>query len=615
MAYIRASAAVAASLGTDEVAAATRTQQAARSFWSRHSGLFAWLSVALAMFAVIKNLWVTDDAYITFRTVDNFLHGYGLTWNTDERVQSYTHPLWMLLLSAATFIGRDIFYACLALSFLCTVIALAVLAFRIRSSWQMAVFCVFGLAVSKSFVDFSTSGLENPLTHLLLALFALVYLRHTQEPTTFASYPETRVGRWLSVRLSLVGARLRGAAPARLRAAFSPTERYLLLLTLLAGLAAFNRMDTLLLYLPALGYAFWTERQRIRLLRSISVLALGFLPFILWECFAILYYGFPFPNTAYAKLDTGISALTYAREGITYLHASAIFDPVLLVLLPVGLFLPLLFKGRRSIPLALGAMLYMLYVVKIGGDFMAGRFLTAPLFLAVILLARCPAPHLKSLPAAAMGLTALGFLGLGIFNTNATLLPLQIKSNVSIRGVVGDERSLWGPATDITNIGHHAIPNNWLVGLAHEENAKGARFVFIGPIGYFGYSIGPHVHVLDYWALNDSFLSRLPVLPYWRIGHFYRPVPPGYVETLLTGQNHIQDKDLAAYYDQMRLVTRGNIFDPQRLLAIWRLNTGQLDYLLHPLPPSTPSPPGLILAPDSALPRALALPFGRLRAW
>lgn len=42
----------------------------------------------LAFFAliIVKNLWIADDAYITFHTVDNFLHGYGLTWNTDERV-------------------------------------------------------------------------------------------------------------------------------------------------------------------------------------------------------------------------------------------------------------------------------------------------------------------------------------------------------------------------------------------------------------------------------------------------------------------------------------------------------------------------------------------------
>lgn len=40
---------------------------------------------------------INEDAFITFRVVDNFIHGYGLRWNIDERVQVYTHPLWMLL--------------------------------------------------------------------------------------------------------------------------------------------------------------------------------------------------------------------------------------------------------------------------------------------------------------------------------------------------------------------------------------------------------------------------------------------------------------------------------------------------------------------------------------
>ena len=53
--------------------------------------------LALFTYVFIVNAWVGDDAYITFRTVDNFVNGYGLTWNTSERVQAYTHPLWMFL--------------------------------------------------------------------------------------------------------------------------------------------------------------------------------------------------------------------------------------------------------------------------------------------------------------------------------------------------------------------------------------------------------------------------------------------------------------------------------------------------------------------------------------
>ena len=46
------------------------------------------LVLLLAFALVVLRLgWMSDDAYISFRTVWNLVNGYGLTWNTDERVQ------------------------------------------------------------------------------------------------------------------------------------------------------------------------------------------------------------------------------------------------------------------------------------------------------------------------------------------------------------------------------------------------------------------------------------------------------------------------------------------------------------------------------------------------
>src|SRR5258708_38848078 len=59
---------------------------------------------------IVKDAWLSDDSYITFRTVDNFVNGYGPVWNVGERVQSYTHPLWMLLLSACYLCVRNIYF-------------------------------------------------------------------------------------------------------------------------------------------------------------------------------------------------------------------------------------------------------------------------------------------------------------------------------------------------------------------------------------------------------------------------------------------------------------------------------------------------------------------------
>src|SRR5258708_3012383 len=81
----------------------------------KSNGLIA-LALACFLFLIARDSWLSDDAYITFRTVDNFIHGYGLTWNVDERVQVYTHPLWMLLISAVSFCTHELYYSVLVLS-------------------------------------------------------------------------------------------------------------------------------------------------------------------------------------------------------------------------------------------------------------------------------------------------------------------------------------------------------------------------------------------------------------------------------------------------------------------------------------------------------------------
>lgn len=120
-------------------------------------------SLAIFLIIIAKNAWLSDDSYITFRTVDNFVHGYGLTWNIDERVQTYTHPLWMFLISAVYFCTHEIYYSVLLLSLTISFVALGIFAVYIAGSFPMAVAGIVMLAASKSYVDYSTSGLENSL--------------------------------------------------------------------------------------------------------------------------------------------------------------------------------------------------------------------------------------------------------------------------------------------------------------------------------------------------------------------------------------------------------------------------------------------------------------------
>src|SRR3954462_10430988 len=64
---------------------------------------------------LIRTAWLDDDACITFRTVDNILHGLGPRWNVANRVQSYTHPLWMLVMTVVSAGPREGHHASLML--------------------------------------------------------------------------------------------------------------------------------------------------------------------------------------------------------------------------------------------------------------------------------------------------------------------------------------------------------------------------------------------------------------------------------------------------------------------------------------------------------------------
>ncbi|MFH1067308.1 MAG: hypothetical protein V1746_05350, partial [bacterium] len=309
------------------------------------AALPALLCIFFSLVLVVRRGWVTEDAFITLRTVDNFVHGLGLGWNPDERVQAYTHPLWMFLLSVFYFVTREPFYTALLVGLGVSAAALVLLTFRVAKTAVGALAGLLILSFSNAFVDFSTSGMENPLTHLLLVIFAWVYFGEEKS-----------------------------------------SEQKLRKLSFLAALGILTRMDTALLYAPCLAWEMWKLRGEWK--KALWAIIVGQLPFILWEMFSLFYYGFLFPNTAYAKLNTGIPSVEMWRQGWLYYLSSLEKDPLTLFGIVMGLVVALVGKKKEEWALALGIILYSVYVAKVGGDFMLGRFLTPALMASVILVAR-----------------------------------------------------------------------------------------------------------------------------------------------------------------------------------------------------------------------------------
>ncbi len=510
----------------------------------------AWIVTGLAIalaavfvtgFAItlLRTAWACDDAFISFRTVDNFVNGYGLRWNVNERVQAFTNPLWVFVMTGAYFFTREMFFTPIVISMAVTLAAIGIMLAGVARSQTLGLLGLTVLLFSRGFMDYSTSGLENPLTHLLLAVFMVVFFQTQRNHVV------------------------------------------LFLMSLIAALAALNRLDTILFYVPALAYGWLGMRSW----KATAVMALGFLPLIAWEVFSVIYYGFPFPNTAYAKLGNGITQDELVARGLRYFQHTLIKDPITLPAIALGMALPpLLRRDGRYLALSFGIALYLIYIVRIGGDFMAGRFFAAPLFLAVLAFVRMPLRGHPVLWAPAFALAAL--VSLSQPNAPITTGKDFGKSTAGFKDAYGvsDERRWYYQAAGLQMwTPERPLPHNKYANQGRQYHASGQPVTAVhGSIGFRAFLAGPKAHIIDYYALSDPLLARLPAQydPQWRYGHFRRYIPDKYPESSASGVNTLTDKNLAAYYDQLLLITRGPIWSRDRWAAIWRMNLGRFDHLI-----------------------------------
>jgi arabinofuranosyltransferase len=508
--------------------AATAETLAADTTWSAWRPLLL-VAVTVFFITVVRTAWLSDDAFITLRAVDNFVSGFGPRWNPAERVQAFTHPLWFLLLSAAYAVTREAYFTTLALGFACTTGAVLVLIRGVAPTPSAALVGLALVASSKAFVDFSTSGLENPLGHLLVIAFFAHYFR---------------------------------------RAATSPATQA----ALLASVILLNRPESGVLVLPALAAVAYRRGWR----KGVLEVGVGLLPLAAWELFSLAYYGFLVPNTAYAKLNTGIERSELIRQGFVYLRDSLAQDPVTL---PAIVFAALLAAWRRWWLVSAGLALSLLVVLLVGGDFMSGRFLTPAFAMAVSFLCR----EAGSLSRRAAPATTVGIVGLGLCGPAPALLG-QVGTasppGIPASGIV-DERRYYAEATGLLRYSRQVpSPRTDEPYRVRRYLSEGRTVVLRDAVGFFGFYAGRRLHIVDVLGLGDPLIARLPSERPWRIGHFYRRVPAGYEATLQSGQNRIEDPGVAAYYDDLMLVVRGPIWSARRWAAIWRLNTGATRHLL-----------------------------------
>jgi len=498
----------------------------------RLSFVFAAVAFALVFMA---NSWVGDDAYITFRVSENLLNGYGPRWNVDERVQVFTNPLWMFVMAAAAGLSGEFLYTAVAVSFLFGLVTLWTIwrgLGRPADGWLVLAL----LVSSKAFMDYSSSGLEYPLTYFLLAMFVV----------------------------GVIGGRDRDAWP---------TPKRLPVLVLIASLAFVNRADTILLYGPTLAWLL-IRGVRERGWGGTRWIVLAAAPAWGWLLFATVYYGFPLPNTYYAKAQSGMPDWLQFRQGLAYVANSVRFDPPTLATIAAGVAATFLAGPSRARLLALGACLYVAYTVEVGGDFMAGRFFAPPLLLATILLGYLPKKRLTAMVATA---------GVLVFNIINPLAPIKSIPNLEmgwnwrLQNGVKDERGVTAAGTSpLTFEVFRRMPDNLMATEARTLRASPDPVLVHPWIGEVGFWAGATKYVIDSNALSDPLLARLPIPPgfyfdFW-VSHYTRELPEGYVESRRQKRNLIMDPIIHDYFEKILRVTTGPVFSMARFRDMVDLN-------------------------------------------
>jgi len=483
------------------------------------------LFVVIFFVELIRTAWIGDDAAITLRTVLNFVHGYGPNFNIDERVQAYTHPLWFLLISGLTLIFKNVFAATFFLSIAISLFVVWFLLARVSTNMYGAIISGCALILSKAFVDFSTSGLENPLSHLLILLVIMSVIRVNE----------------------------------------SSDHRYLAFFFFGCALLYLTRPDLVLLIFPMAVLVSFKSRINPRWL--FWTIMIGAAPIMIWTAFSVYYYGFPFPNTAYAKLGTGISEKEILVQGSRYFLHQLGKDPLTPVFIATGVVAGI-FSSVINRSLAIGILLYLAYVLSIGGDFMEGRFFTASLLVAAVIISR------SRFDIAQFYNVGIGVLVLGLIGVNATILSDTSYLDRRIPGDgIADERGYYYQTYGLLTAERTTfLEPKWEIG----ERKVG---VICGGLGFEAIFQGPATHYIDSCGLSDPLLARLPAKrdPAWRIGHFDRQIPTNYEASVLNEKNLLTDEKTSVFYDSIIKITRSPLNSHERFREIVRFNLGLVD--------------------------------------
>ena len=440
----------------------------------------AALVAATGIAAVVEaalHTWVSDDIFITLRYADNLLAGHGAVYNIGERVEGYTHFLWLMVLTVARAFGIDgeaVARWCALPAFTGCLISLVRLSSRLwpgRGGLAGIPVAMVAWAFHEDARRFGSGGLETAAFSwaLLLGLEALLIADVARRG---------RIAAWAFAVATLL--RPEG-----------------MLYSLLAGAA--------LLWSPRGERHAW--RDYALLWTALAAPAIAF---------RLAYYGVLFPNPFYAKSGGG----AHWAQGWSY---TSLYFQIYFALLAAVIALPFLVRELRAgvTPrlralafVTASVLLTLLYVIRVGGDFMFARFLLPVTPLLLLLIEDCV--HRLQRPSLRWGATAALCVCLGL---GAVLKHEKLGDKKNVAGIVNEpdfypnERLPFVRAA-ATEFGK-CIAGTDAVVLVQGGQARLAYFARF-PVA------------IERYGLTDATIARSPIVRRGRPGHEKAP-PIDYV--------------------------------------------------------------------------------------
>lgn len=318
--------------------------------------------------------WISDDGLIVLRTVRNLEEGNGPVFNVGERVEANTSTLWQYLILLVRWLtNAPLESIAVNLGLLLAVAAMVLGAWATaRAFFRSGQFSAPLVAPAGALVylalpparDFFTSGLEWGLSIFYLAALWALLQHWAQSRTNTSAY-------WLALWAGLAWL---------VRPEFA----------LYGGLAG------LLLLAAHRNWKAW-----LGILGAALPIPAGY------QFFRMGYYGLLTPHTAVAKSASSSawdSGLNYLQD---FIGPYALYLPVL-VLAGAALWTfraqlrPAALRSSTTVTYLMvgAAAVHVLYVLRVGGDFMHGRMLLLPLFAALLPVFVLPLKELVSALAA-----------------------------------------------------------------------------------------------------------------------------------------------------------------------------------------------------------------------